>query len=266
MMSPFHTSPYVDAVVLAGGSIFGLAAADGAVGWLEEHRGRDGINDYVPQVCSAVIYDLRVGTSKKRPRAEDGYAACQAAAPGPYALGSVGAGTGATVGKWYERRGVMKGGVGSASLKPASGVVIAALAVVNAIGDVYDRDGAILAGVRRLVADAPTFLDHSVHLLEHPDAARMSRGTTLVVAATNARLNKGELGIFARMAQAGVPRAVNPVYMAGDGDTLFALATGEVDAPLAVIGPLAAEVVADSIRSGVREASDLAGYRALRDL
>jgi L-aminopeptidase/D-esterase-like protein len=266
IVGPFHTGPHVNAVLLAGGSTFGLAAADGVLRWLEEHEGHDGMTKYVPQVPAAVIYDLRVAQSRIRPTAEDGYAACQAAAPGPYALGTVGAGTGATVGKWYERRGVMKGGIGSASHRLAGGVMVAALAVVNAIGDIYDRDGSLLAGVRRIIPEAPTCLEFYSWAQESPGVATMSRGTTLVVVATNARMAKTDLGIFARMAQAGVPRAVNPVYMAWDGDTLFALATGEVDAPVAVLGPVAAEVVADSIRSAVREATSLAGFPALRDL
>jgi L-aminopeptidase/D-esterase-like protein len=266
ILSPLNSSPHVNAILLTGGSTFGLAAADGVVRWIEEHGGHDGVHDFVPQVPAAVIYDLRVGSSTVRPTAADGYAACENAVPGPYAVGSVGAGTGATVGKWYDRQGAMKGGLGTASLRLSGSIVVAALAVVNSLGDVYDRDGALLAGVRRVLPTAPSFVEFYSRHPRYPERTDATTGTTLVVVATNARLNKTDLAILSRAAHSGLPRAINPVYMAHDGDTLFALATGVEEASVQALGPLAAEVVADSIRQAVREATSLAGVPALRDL
>ncbi|HET8678829.1 MAG TPA: P1 family peptidase [bacterium] len=266
ILSPLNSSPHINAVLLTGGSTFGLAAADGVVRWIEEHEGHDGIRDFVPQVPAAVIYDLRVGSATTRPTPADGYAACEAATGGPYAVGSVGAGTGATVGKWYDRQGVMKGGLGTSSLRLSGGVVVAALAVVNALGDVYDRDGTLLAGVRRVLPAAPSFVEFYSRHPEYPVRRDATTGTTLVVVATNARLSKTDLAILSRFAHSGLPRAINPVYMANDGDTLFALSTNVEEASVQALGPLAAEVVAEAIHHAVREATSLAGIPAARDL
>jgi len=254
----------VSALVLSGGSAFGLATADGVMRWCEEDgRGVDTGVARVPIVPGAVIYDLGIGGSR-RPGAEEGYAACVAASGDDHAVGSVGAGTGATVGKWHAQEGWCKGGIGAASVRTPAGFTIAALAVVNSFGDVIDDDGSVLAGVfvpgRGFVGAA------ELARVERPTHPRLAEAehTTLVCMATDAPIGAVGAGQVARMARAGLGRAIAPVQTPIDGDVTFVLAMpGDENA--FVVGMLGAEVVATAIREGVRRATSLGGVPTAAD-
>lgn len=231
----------VHAVLLTGGSAFGLAAADGVVRGLEARGvGFDVGVARVPIVPAAVLFDLAVGDPKARPDAAAGLAAFEAASDGLVAEGSVGAGTGATCAKAPDPAGWVKGGVGSSAIEE-DGLVVGALAVVNALGEVLEEDGTLLAANRRTGG---------------PESPPSPRGnTTLVVVATNARLTKDRANLLALAAQHGMRAAVRPVHTRYDGDTVFALATGDVEARQAAVEALAERVVADAIRRAVRAAA-----------
>jgi L-aminopeptidase/D-esterase-like protein len=270
LLRPENLVEQVDAVLLAGGSAFGLAAADGVMRWLEEHgRGLDTGVARVPIVPAAVIFDLPLGRADVRPDAAAGYAACAAATPAPVAQGNVGAGTGATVGKAGGFNMAMKGGLGSASRQAAGGLVVAALAVVNAFGEVRDpATGQVVAGVR-LGERGEGFAD-PIALLEAFASLRLAstaRGanTTLAVVATNAKLTKTAATKVAQMAHDGLARAIRPVHTMFDGDTVYALSAGDLPADTNLIGALAAEVTAAAVLAGVRAAEGLAGVPGVRD-
>ena len=263
----------VHAVVLAGGSAFGLAAASGVVQYLEE-RGIGFVTPTakVPIVPAAILYDLGVGDASIRPTAECGYRAARAATDGPVVEGNVGAGAGATVGKLAGAGRAMKSGLGTASVSLASGLTVAALVAVNAVGDIIDpHTNRVVAGLR---SEDGTALADSRRLLRAtgPTQARRAENTTLGVVATNARLTKVGATKLAQMAHDGFARAINPVHTPYDGDTIFALATGthqSVDtsqAALLQIGALAAEVMAEAIVRAGRAAVGIPGYPAARDL
>jgi L-aminopeptidase/D-esterase-like protein len=255
------------AVLLTGGSAFGLAAATGVMRFLEEHeRGYPVGPARVPIVAGAVIFDLLLGDGSVRPDADAGYAACAAAAPGPVAEGSVGAGTGATVGKLFGEASSVKGGLGSTSARLAGGATVGALAVANAVGDVVDpRTAAVVAGARRPGGgwlDAATALRSG---LEHTILAL--RSTTLAVVATDAALTKEEACAVAMMAHDGIARATRPAHTMLDGDTVFVLASGTAGSvDVTALGHVASELVADATVRGVRRAEGLGGVLALRDL
>lgn len=247
-----------NAILLTGGSSFGLGAADGVVRWLAERgRGHAMPAGPVPVVAAAVVYDLRLGSSTVWPTADGGYAACEAATPTPE-QGSVGAGTGCTVGKLL-RDGWTKGGFGMASLALGGGCVVAAVAVVNAVGEVLDGDGTVLAGIWR----DGSCVSSSKVLREQGVRGRSGReATTLVCVLTDARLTKTEAWLCARSAGAGMARAVTPVWTPFDGDAVFCAATNTVHADPAVVSALAADVTADAIRAAVREATGAPGCPA----
>lgn len=251
ILSPLSSSPYIHAILFTGRSVYGLAAADGVVRFIEEQRGQ------IPQVPGAVINDLAMGATDRRPGPEEGYLACQEATAS-LVRGSVGAGTGATVGKGRGADARMKGGIGSASRTFGDGGVVAAMAVVNAVGDVYGRDGGIIAGAHDANGMHIDFPDFVASQPLWPNEETGSN-TTLVAVATNARLNKTQCSIVAHMAQAGFPRAINPIYTPWDGDTVIVASSGDIPASDFTIGVLAAEVVADSIRDAVRQATSLGG-------
>jgi L-aminopeptidase/D-esterase-like protein len=267
-LSPMHLVPHVHGVLLAGGSAFGLDAAGGVMRYLEEHGiGFDVQVTRVPIVPAAILFDLRLGDASARPDASMAYAACRQATAGPFPEGSVGAGTGATVGKLFGISQATKSGLGSAALNLPGGLKIGALAVVNAFGDVRDpATGVLLAGARE-APDSRTLAD---------TAAAMRRGdlprgykpenTTLALVATNARLTKLEATKIAQMAQHGLVRAISPVHTTLDGDLVISLATGEVEAETNVVGVAAAEVVAEAILRAVKTATALGGLPAWRDL
>ncbi len=267
LLKPGRLVQAVHAVLLTGGSAFGLAAADGVMRWLEERgHGFDTGVAKVPIVPAAVLFDLAIGNPQARPGPEAGYRACENASRDPVPEGNVGAGTGATVGKLLGPRYAMKGGLGSASVRIGRGVTVGALAAVNALGDVVEpQTGRILAGTRRPVVG--NFLDTAKAM--RGDLGQTILGmmnTTLVVVATDARLNKAELTILAGMAHDGLARAVRPAHTMLDGDTVFALSTGDRKANLSAVGAAAADVVAEAIVRAVRTAERLHGVPAAADL
>ena len=267
LLRPENTVQQVHAVLLTGGSAFGLAAADGVMRWLDERgHGLPVGPARVPIVPAAVLFDLWVGDASIRPDAASGYAACEAASATPPATGSVGAGAGAAVGKLYGIARAMKGGIGTASVRVGS-FTVGALVAVNAVGDVLDEEGRVLAGARG--EEGTGFMDTSRALLQGQGPARLvpaGSATTIGVVATDAALTKAQAAKLASLAHHGLSRAVDPVTP-HDGDTLFALATGRA-APVGDIGGLgvaAAEVVARAIRQAVRAATGLPGLPGLAD-
>ena len=284
LLDPVNMVQKVHAIVLAGGSAFGLDAAGGVMRYLEEKGvGFDAFVAKVPIVPAAILFDLGVGNPKIRPTAECGYAAAQAATDGPVAEGSVGAGAGATVGKTGGPARSMKAGIGSAAIALPSGLVVAALVAVNAVGDIIDpATGGVVAGVRN--ADGKGFADARVLVRSgalgrrDPDFDRKKPGaeatprpgenTTIGVIATNAVLTKVEATTVAQMALDGYARAISPVHTPGDGDTIFALATGTLagEGNAGLVGALAAEVMADAIVRAATQATGLPGIPAARDL
>jgi L-aminopeptidase/D-esterase-like protein len=270
-LHPLANAPAAHAVLMTGGSAFGLGAADGVMRWLlERERGYPTPGGLVPLVPAAVVYDLVVG-ERRWPGPDDAYSACDAARPEPE-LGSIGAGTGASVGKLFGRPSSVKTGVGYAvqHLPAPEGASMGALAVVNAFGDVIGEDGEVLAGTR---GDDGSFVRTTTvirrRLIEPPEIDRegMVGNTTLVCLVTDASLTKADCGIVAKMAHAGMARAVDPVHSAVDGDVVFALASGvepELD-PLAA-GVIAAALTAEAIRDACVRAEGLAGIPALSEL
>jgi L-aminopeptidase/D-esterase-like protein len=252
---------YIHAIVLTGGSAFGLATADGVVRYLvEQDIGHVTFVRRVPLVAAAVLYDLFLSHGIT-PDAEIGYAACQNASETNIMQGSVGAGTGATIGKWNGRETMMKGGFGLASLKEGE-LVVGAVAAVNAIGDVLNADGSILAGAR--LPDGRWAAERDP-LRRFPDFSKVNAltNTTLIVVYTNARLNKVLAYRLAQRAHDGIAIAVRPAHTSHDGDTAFALSTGTVEAHFDLVANAAVEVVAEAIRNGVRHAAPVAGVPGL---
>lgn len=269
LLRPENTIERVHAVLLTGGSAFGLDAAGGVMQWLEAHGFGLSVGPArVPLVPAAVLFDLWVGDPCVRPGAEQGYAACEAAGRGPVPQGSVGAGTGASVGKLFGIDRAMKGGIGSASVR-LGGYTVGALVAVNAVGDVLDERGQVLAGARS--EDGRQLAGTTERLLRGAGPQRLLPGaaTTIGVIATDATLTKAQATQLASLAHHGLSRAIDPVTT-HDGDTLFALATGRGTpvAELSGLGAAAAEVTARAIRRAVREATGLPafGLPALRDL
>lgn len=270
LLRPENIVDRVHAILLTGGSAFGLDAAGGVMRWLEEQgRGFAVGPARVPIVPAAVLFDLWHGDPRIRPDAAAGYAACASASHAKPAQGSVGAGAGASVGKLWGIERAMKGGIGSASLR-VGGVTVAALVAVNATGDVLDaQDHEVIAGARKSAASRT--LQHSLQALlrgELPERLQPGAATTIGVIATDALLDKAQCAKLASMAHDGLARAIVPAHTPFDGDTLFALATGGSgrSASLALLGALAAEVAARAVASAVRHAVALPGLPAARDL
>jgi L-aminopeptidase/D-esterase-like protein len=268
-LDPRHLVPTVEGVVLGGGSRFGGESIWGVMRWLEARgRGFAAGPTVVPHVPGAFIFDLNVGDGRARPTREMGMEAAASAAAGPVAEGSVGAGTGASVGKVHRIARAMRGGLGTASRRLGE-VVVGAVVVVNAVGDVRDPDtGALIAGAReapdslRLI-DSASVLAAGGRALERFAAPEH---TTIGAVATNARLGKPEAAKLASLAMLGFARALSPPHTAFDGDTLFALSVGDVPADITRLGLAAADAVADAIARGVRAATSLPGLPAARDL
>jgi len=271
LLDPSNLVEQVHAIVFSGGSAFGLDAASGVMRYLEERKvGFAFGGAYVPIVPGAVLFDLPVGGKPMiRPDAACGYAAAQAAASGAVAEGSVGAGAGATVGKFGGGGRAMKGGIGTASITLPGGLIVAALVAVNAAGDIIDpATGRVVAGARG--PDGRTFVDARTLLRSGRTLApqRPGENTTLGLIATNARLTKAQARKVADMAHDGFARAIVPAHTMNDGDVIFALGTGAFtgEATVTTIGALGAEVMADAILRAVREATGLPTYPAVRDL
>lgn len=272
-----HLVDRVHAVMLAGGSAFGLDAASGAVRFLEEKKVGFNVGvARVPIVPAAILFDLGIGSSKRRPDAEMGYQACFDASRKAPAEGSVGAGTGATVGKILGMGQAMKGGIGTAAIEIGAGVQVAAIVVVNAFGDVIDpQTSQIIAGARSLKKGPlkigkGKFVDTMKvmkSLVGRTVFGAAQRGNTVIgVVATNARLDKEGATKVARMAMNGVARTILPANTMLDGDTIFALATGKRKADVNIVGAYAAEAVAQAILRAVQNAKGLGGIPAIRDL
>lgn len=270
LLDPVRNVQHVNAILLGGGSAYGLAAASGVVQYLEE-RGIGYITRMgflVPIVPAAIVFDLAVGDGTRRPDHAMGYEACLAASDAPVAQGTVGAGTGCRIGAMYGNARATKGGIGSAAVELDDGLIVAALVVVNAVGEVLDERGDILAGIRGVNGGFDSLLE-ALRIVSRVPAARASDGqgenTVIGVVATNARLDKVGATKVAQMAHDGLARAVRPSHTMYDGDTIFALATGEVMADVNLVGAFAAEVVSQAIRAGIRAATSISDLRALND-
>ncbi len=275
LMRPVNLVQEVHAVLITGGSAYGLDAASGVMRWLEEREigFKVGVG-VVPIVPAAVLFDLTIGDPKARPDAEAGYQACQSATDGPVVEGCVGAGTGATVGKLLGPKFATKSGLGTASVKIGKGIVVGAIVAVNAFGDVVDPDsGTIIAGTRKPVVGG---FVNTVKQMQG-DLGQTLLGfanTTLAVVATNGYLTKEGANKVAQMAHDGLARSIRPVHTMFDGDTVFALATGKppkkgrgVDPAITtVVGTAAAEVLAQAVVRAVQQAESLGGVPAACDL
>jgi len=284
-----HVAQKAHAIVLSGGSAFGLDSASGVVKWLEEHGiGLETRGGRVPSVPTAVLYDLGLGSANVRPDAAMGYAACQFANAGPVVEGNVGAGCGATVGKIKGVEHAMKSGLGTASIDLGNGLIVGAIVAVNAFGDVIEPNtGQIIAGARNnavvagLVSaqksgyqvgpygDVPHFADTLAVMKALAGKATMRftarppENTVIGVVATNAHLEKEEITKVAQMAHDGLARTIRPAHTMFDGDTLFALATGGQSADLNIIGAYAAEAMARAIVRAVLAAQPAGGLPAV---
>ena len=272
LLHPTNMVDRVNAVVLSGGSAYGLDTAQGVVRWLEERNiGWKVASGVVPIVPAAILMDLGFGGQPKiRPTADCGYRAADAAASGPVAEGNVGAGAGATVGTMGGGR-PMKGGLGSAAIVLPSGLVVAAIVAINSVGDIIDPGtGQVVAGVRSedgtSLADVRKLL-RSGAVGRRPQP-RAGENTTIGLVATNARLTKTEINRVAAMADDGFARAINPSHTPGDGDTVFSLATGrwQGEANVSVVGALAAEAMAEAIVRAASKAESLHGVPSAREL
>ena len=271
LLRPEMSVDSVHAVVLSGGSAYGLAAADGVMQYLESKGvGFPAGGSVVPIVPAAILFDLGVGDPKVRPTAESGLSAAEDASQQPVSMGSVGAGAGATVGKLFGPGRAMRGGLGSAAITRPDGLVVGALAAVNALGDVVDPStGQIVAGAR--TSDGSAFADSMAQLRSGRRAARLgaAQNTTIAVVAANVSWTKTQAAKTAQMAHDGLAMSIRPAHMPLDGDTVFALGTGgrSVDSRLlGELGALAADVLAQAVVAAVRTAESGFGRPAAQDL
>jgi L-aminopeptidase/D-esterase-like protein len=276
LLRPMHLVEKVHAVLLTGGSAFGLDAASGVMKYLEEKK--IGFNSgivKVPIVPAAVIFDLGIGRSDIRPGSEMGYLACQNATQQPPQQGNHGAGTGATVGKILGMNQAMKSGIGSACIDLGGNLKVAAIMVVNAFGDVYAKDSSnIIAGARTL-EKGPIKIGKDDYFANTQNTMKSLVGKTVLniasrqntvigVVATNAVLTKEEANKVAQMAHNGLARTIRPSHTMYDGDTIFVMATGRQKADVNLVGAFAAEVVADAIINSVRHGEKAGGLPSSR--
>jgi L-aminopeptidase/D-esterase-like protein len=270
LLAPQKSAPVVHAILLSGGSTFGLDAATGVMRYLEERAiGIETRAVRVPLVPAAILYDLAIGDHRIRPDATSGYRACEAARANPPMEGNVGAGAGATVGKVFGMNRAMKGGIGSASIRLPGEPVVGAIVAVNAVGDVLDpATGQIIAGVR--TKDGRKVLGSLPAIYGGEPLPQMLGGTatTLGVVATDAKLSKAQAAKVAEMAHDGLARVINPLHTPADGDTVFSVATGKSvrEGNVALIGLLAAEAASRAVLRAIRAARGLAGIPSSSDL
>ncbi len=266
LLDPVCMVQHVHAILLSGGSAFGLAAADGVMRWLEEQgHGFDVGVAKVPIVPTACLFDLPIGHADGRPDAAAGYAACAAATDEATPQGSVGAGTGATIGKILGFGRSTKGGLGCAARKISGGVVVAAMVVVNAFGHIIDPSSqTIIAGARKPTGGYVDTVEFAAGAMGNALRSALRANTTLGVVATNAALAKVDATKVAQMAHNGLGRTICPAHSQFDGDTIFALSCGDRDADVSLIGALAADVVGDAILAAVRTATALHGIPAAK--
>ena len=268
LLHPTKMVPQIFGIALSGGSLFGLSSADGVLRYLEEKN--IGIvygARHIPIVPGASVFDLGVGDGKVRPTADCGYRAASAAATSPVVEGSVGAGAGATLGKLQGLERAMKGGVGSAAIQMPDGLIVAALVVVNPLGDVIDpATGKVVAGVR--TPDGKSFADARVIMRSGAPRANRGDNSTIGVVATNARLTKAQASYLAELADDGYARAIWPIHTIVDGDTVFAISTGsqESEPDLIRLGALAADVMTAAVIRAATQATGLPNLPAVRDL
>jgi L-aminopeptidase/D-esterase-like protein len=272
LLSPTNLVQQVNAIVLSGGSAYGLDVATGVMRYLEEQNAGYKIGNLgvVPIVPAAILMDLGVGNFKIRPDADCGYKACKAASSGAVAEGCVGAGAGATIGKMFGAKYSMKSGIGTASVKFGdSGIVVGAIVAVNAVGDVVNPEtGKVVAGAR--TDDGKGFRNSMAQTMSgYRVAVRPGENTTIGVVATNAKFTKTQMTKIAQMAHDGYARAISPVHTMGDGDTIFAMSTGlaETQADVSAIGAIGAVVMARAIVRAVMQATSVPdlGLVAWRD-
>lgn len=263
LLRPGQLIEEVQAVLLSGGSAFGLDAAGGVVRYLEE-KGCGFPAGYfqIPLVPAAVLFDLFVGNGRVRPDAAMGYQACMNADNGPVKEGSVGAGTGATVGKIYGTLQAVKSGQGSAAVQHGE-LIVAALVVVNAFGDIYNSSGDLIAGPRN---PETGIMESTAELLPKITSGGFSGNTTLGIVATNASLNCTAMQKVCHLAHDGMAHSIWPVHTMWDGDTIFALSKGELNADVNLVGIMAAEAVSRAIVRAVTEAESLAGIPSFNEL
>jgi L-aminopeptidase/D-esterase-like protein len=263
-LQPGHITGQVHGIVLSGGSAFGLETASGVRRYLEQHGAGFRVGRaVVPIVPCAILFDLDIGKAGIRPTREMGESAAAAATADSVKEGAVGAGTGATVGKIFGIRQAMKSGIGSGLVELKGGVLVAALVVVNAFGDVRDpATGKLIAGARR-APDSMELADTEAVMKAGGLRAGERRNTTLAVVATNARLSKVEAAKLAELAGLGMARTIYPVYTMFDGDTTFALSIGNARADVNTLGVAAAEAVAQAVVRAVKNAPSMGGVPGL---
>jgi L-aminopeptidase/D-esterase-like protein len=278
LLNPINLVEKVHAVMLAGGSAFGLDAAGGVMKYLEENKiGFDVGVARVPIVPAAILFDLAIGRADIRPTAEMGYRAAAAASAQALAEGNFGAGTGASIGKIFGAIGAMKSGIGSASIDIGGGIIVGAVAAVNAYGDVVDpENGRIVAGARSVKAgpltlgSAGIFAGTLACMKTFPgrmiEGLAMRSNTVIGVVATNARFSKPEANKMAQMAQDGLARAIRPAHTMLDGDTIFAMASGQKKADVSLVGAFAAEAFTQACLRAVKAARSAGGLPGLADM
>lgn len=265
LLNPINMIQKVHAVVLSGGSAFGLESTCGVSKYLEKHNiGFDVGVAKVPIVVGAVLFDLAVGSPKSRPNIDMGYKACELASDTVLKQGNFGAGCGATVGKIRGIEYAMKGGIGSYSIKLPNGLVVSALVAVNAFGDIYEN-GKVIAGV---MDDEKKNILNSYELMKNG----VNKGgfsidnTTIGIVATNAKLDKAQCTKISQMAHNGYAKAIFPIHTPHDGDTIFTISTGEVETDITLLGSLATEVVEKSIINAIKKADSIGKIRAYKDI
>lgn len=266
-LSPGFWDGEVHAVCLTGGSSFGLDAAGGAVAWLEEQGRGLKLGEFIlPKVPCAVIFDLPLNQGQARPGADMGWAACQAASSDIMDRGSVGAGCGATVGKLFGLSQAMKGGVGGASLTVGE-LKVGAMAVVNAFGDIMEETGRLIAGARK-APDSLELADTAAWFMAGGKRAAFQPpdNTTLGVIATNAKLDKNTACKVSALAHHGLVRAIRPVHTTFDGDLVFTLASGQIEADINGLGVMAARALQLAIYDAINAAQSLPGLPSSHDL
>lgn len=266
-LNPVNNRKEIHAVLLSGGSAFGLDAAGGVMRFLEERGiGRNVGVTCVPNVSGAILFDLKCGDYRIRPDAEMGYLACENAGSFPLAEGSVGAGTGATVGKTLGQSHAMKGGIGACAFRQGE-LEVGAIFAVNCVGDVFDmHEGRFIAGVLDKKTGTVGGTENII-LSKYGDQTDFFSGNTVIgCVVTNAKLEKAQANKLASVGQNGIARAVRPAHSVYDGDTVFTMCTGEVEACFDAVGILAARAVEQAILHGVKNAESLAGYPAYKDI
>ena len=267
LLKPSNLVEKVHAILLGGGSAFGLDAAGGVMRYLEEKgAGFQTTTLRVPIVSAAVLYDLDTGNPHVRPGIEEGYSACLAADDRTVLEGSVGAGTGATVCKLLGIKSAIKGGIATCSRKLPDNIIVAALFAVNALGDIVDSGTGKVLACPRFPDDLHWTRTNELIASNNFKQDVMSTNTTLGVIATNAMLTKEQVNKVATMAHDGMARAINPSHTMYDGDTIFALSLGNEKGDISVIGAIAAELTAEAIKKAIIHAETLAGVPAIKDL